>query len=126
MLGALAGGIAPPEPVLPELPVLPVLPVPLELGTPELPAEPVPGDVGESLGDPELLPELLPEVLPDELPGAVPGEVVLPVSLGSVLPHAPRTSSELRARAKAGLKLKVFMGFPLKKQTVKTCPGTPA
>lgn len=62
--------MAPPELVLPE-PVLSVLADPP--GTPELPAEPVPGDAGVAPDDPELLPEVLPEELP--------GELVLPVSL---------------------------------------------
>ncbi len=62
-------------------------------------------------------------VVPDVLP-EVPGELVLPVSVGSDLPHALKASKELKASASAGLKLKVFMGvFLLKKFTLKSRLG---
>lgn len=88
--------------VLPALPVLPVVPLLLS----------VVGGV-DGGGMVVVLP-VVPEVLPDVLP-EVPGELVLPVSVGSDLPQAPKASKELKAMASAGLKLKVFMGLPFEK-----------
>lgn len=96
--GALAGGIAPDAPAalpLVPLPVLPVLPVPVPaepLVEPVL-LEPEGGVDGRVLLELPLLPELLP---------VLPGERVLPVSVGSDLPQAPKASKELKAMAKAG------------------------
>jgi len=126
--GALAGGVAPDVPELPlvppALPALPELDVPDPdapepvVPEPDVPAPPaaplllsVVGGVdggGVVVVLPDVLP-VLPDVLPDVLP-EVPGELVLPVSVGSDLPHALKASKELKASASAGLKLKVFMG----------------
>ncbi len=114
--GALAGGIEPAVPAPPvELPALPV---------PELPADPLVLSL-PVLGGVEGGVVVLP-VLPEELPEVVPGERVLPVSVGSDLPQALNTSRELKTIAKAGLKLKVFMGLPFEKFTLKTRLGLSA